>query len=219
MKTAAPYNIPGMPTDDAALAASIRRFEERVARDPGSLAFAQLADLLRKAGRPADAVRVCRQGLVRYPHYVTARLILAKSLMTDGAVDEALAEVATLLEENANDVQAYRLAAELERQRGRVDAAVTHLEAVVRLDHGDRDARALLSLLRADPGASEATALTRLLRDDTFVTASFGAVCLEQGAIEEAAQVFTRILRKNPDHHAARAGLESALRARSRRKG
>jgi tetratricopeptide (TPR) repeat protein len=208
-----------MPTDDPALAAAIRRFEERVARDPESLAFAQLADLLRKAGRAGDAVRVCRRGLVRYPHYVTARLILAKSLMADGAADEALAEVATLLQENPNDVQAHRLAADLERQRGRIEAAASHLETVVRLDHTDRDARALLSLLRADPAASEATALARVLRDDTFVTATFGALCLEQGAIDEAAQIFTRILRKNPDHHAARAGLESALRARSRRKG
>jgi tetratricopeptide (TPR) repeat protein len=208
-----------MPTDDPALAAAIRRFEERVARDPESLAFAQLADLLRKSGRAAEAVGVCRRGLVRYPHYVTARLILAKSLLADGATEEAVAEVATLLQENPNDVQAHRLAAELERQRGQVEAALKHLEAVVRLDHNDREARALLSLLRADPAASEATGLARVLRDDTFVTASFGAVCLDQGAIDEAAHVFTRILRKNPDHHAARAGLESALRARSRRKG
>jgi tetratricopeptide (TPR) repeat protein len=208
-----------MPTDDPALAAAIRRFEERVARDPESLAFAQLADLLRKAGRAADAVRVCRRGLVRYPHYVTARLILAKSLMADGAAHEALAEVGTLLQENPNDVQAHRLAADLERQRGQIEAAASHLEAVMRLDHTDREARALLSLLRADPGASDASALARVLRDDTFVTATFGALCLEQGAIDEAAQIFTRILRKNPDHHAARAGLESALRARSRRKG
>jgi tetratricopeptide (TPR) repeat protein len=208
-----------MPSDDTALAASIRRFEERVARDPESLAFAQLADLLRKAGRAGEAVAVCRKGLVRYPHYTTARLILAKSLMAEGALDEALAEMAELLQASPNDVGAHRLAAELERQRGRVDAAAEHLEAVVRLDPHDRDARALLALLRADPAASDASALARVLRDDTFVTPAFGALCLEQGAIEEAALVFTRILRKDPDHQAAREGLDTALRNRSRRKG
>jgi len=36
---------------------------------------------------------------------------------------------------------------------------------------------------------------------------------------EEAAQVFTRLLRKNPNDPEARSGLEAALRARFRRKG
>ena len=45
-------------TDDA-LAAAMRRHEERLARDPSSLAFAQLADLYRKAGRMPEAIALC----------------------------------------------------------------------------------------------------------------------------------------------------------------
>jgi tetratricopeptide (TPR) repeat protein len=200
-------------------AAAIRRAEERLARDPGAVAFAQLGDLYRKAGRTADAVRVCREGLTRFPQYTTARLILAKALASDGAADAALAETDLILTANPTDAPARRLAAEIERGRGRVAAAATHLEVVVAADHRDRESRALLALLRADPAADGASALTRVLRDDVFVTPSFGAMCLEQGAAEEAALVFTRILRKNPTHAGARDGLEQALRARLRRKG
>ena len=39
------------------------------------------------------------------------------------------------------------------------------------------------------------------------------------GRDDEAATVFTRLLRKNPDDSGAREGLEQTLRARSRRKG
>jgi tetratricopeptide (TPR) repeat protein len=209
---------PGPATDDAALAAAIRRYEERLERDPASLAFAQLADLYRKAGRARDAVATCRAGLARYPHYVTGRLILAKSLMADGAADDALAEIGTILATTPHDVQARRLAADLERARGRVDAAAEHLEAVTRLDPADKESRAVLGLLRANPSAPETTGLARVLRDDTFVTPTFGTLCLDQGAPDEAAVVFARILRKSPDHPAARAGLEAALRARSRRR-
>ncbi|MBI1963760.1 MAG: tetratricopeptide repeat protein [Candidatus Rokubacteria bacterium] len=202
-------------SDDA-----IRRQEERVARDPGSLAFAQLADLYRKAGRTEDAVRVCRDGLVRYPHYTTARLILAKALSAEGDLDGALAELRAILEVSPKDVQCHRLAAEIHRRRGRIDEAVGHLETAVRLDPGDRESRALLSLLRAAaPPGGEASGLPRLLADDTFATVAFGALCLEQGCVEEAAQTFTRILRKDPDHREARERLEQALRARQRRKG
>jgi tetratricopeptide (TPR) repeat protein len=110
------------------------------------------------------------------------------------------------------------LAAEVHRRAGRLDAAVRHLEAAVELDPGDRDSRTLLALLRAEsPG--EGSGVTRLLRDDTFATVAFGALCLEQGLADEAAVVFTRVLRRDPDDPEARARLELALRARSRRRG
>jgi len=220
MQTRAPYNRFDMSVDDPALAAAIRRHEERLARDPASLAFAQLADLYRKAGRTRQAVAVCRNGLLRYPHYTTARLILVKALAAEGQLEPALAEIAAILEVNPNDLQCHRLAAEIHRRLGHIDRAVTHLEAAVRLDPGDRESRSLLGLLHATtPSAGEASGLQRVLADETFVTIAFGTLCLEQGCVEEAAQAFTRILRKDPDNHEARERLETTLHARQRRKG
>jgi len=219
MQTAAPYNRTVMPVDDTATAAAIRRHEERLQRDPSSLAFAQLADLYRKAGRARDAIALCREGLTRYPQYATARLILAKALLAEGDAEAALAEVTRLIEASPRDAEAHRLAAEIDRRAGRLDAAVEHLEAAVRADPGDRESRALLGLLRAEAPAGEGGGLARVLADETFVTPAFAAVCLDQGLADEAAHVFTRILRKEPDNSAARAGLEQALRARWRRKG
>lgn len=208
-----------MPVDELALAAAIRRQEERLAKDPTSLAFAQLADLYRKAGRPADAIATCRAGLLRYPHYTTARLILAKTLLAESDPAAALAEIETILQVSPKDVQCHRLAAEAHRRMGRLDAAVRALEVAVALDPGDRESRALLSLLRVDAGAGETGGVARLLADDTFITAVFGDVCLDQGLADEAAVVFTRMLRQDPDNTEARERLEAALRARSRRKG
>jgi len=206
-----------MPGDDGALAGAIRRQEERVAREPGSLAFAQLADLYRKAGRTREAVALCREGLRRHPTYATARLILAKSLLAEGDLDAALAELEALLRTAPRDVQCHRLAAEAQRKRGAVEAAARHLERVVALDPGDRDARALLPLLRAE--VPDGSGLGRVLADDTFATLAFGSLCLEQGLVEESITVFTRILRNDPGNSEARERLDAAVRARSRRKG
>ena len=219
-ETCGPYNSHGMSGEDQAIVGAIRRQQERLARDPASLAFAQLADLYRKAGRTRDAVALCRNGLARYPHYTTARLILAKALVADGQLAPAQVELEAILEVSPEDAQSHRLAAEIQRRLGHIDEAVRHLEAAIALDSSDRESQALLSLLRAAaPGAVEATGLARVLSDDTFATVTFGALCLEQGCVEEAAQIFTRILRKNPDHREARERLEGALRARQRRKG
>jgi tetratricopeptide (TPR) repeat protein len=204
--------------EDPAFATAIRRHEERLQRDPTSLAFAQLADLYRKAGRTGEAIALCREGLTRYPHYATARLILAKSHLAQDEFDRALAELAAILEVSPRDVPSHRLAAEIHRRCGRLDQAVAHLETAVTLDPGDRESRSLLGLLRAsDLGAD--SGLRRVLGDDTFVTPAFGALCLEQGLLDEAASVFTRMLRKNPEDAGARERLEQTLRARLRRRG
>lgn len=209
-----------MPADDTALAGAIRRYEERLAKDAASLAFAQLADLYRKAGRPDDAIAVCRDGLRRHPHYTTARLILAKALLAEGRLEEARAEVQVLLQSAPKDVQCHRLAADVDRRLGDLDAAVAHLEAAAALDPADRESRVLAGLLRADAGAvGDGSGMTRLLRDDTFATVAFGTLCLDQGLADEAAMVFTRVLRRHPDNRIARERLENALRARIRRKG
>ena len=203
---------------DLALAAAIRRYEERLAKDPASLGFALLADLYRKAGRVDYAISVCRDGLIRHPHYATARLILAKALLARQDFTGALTEIETILRVSPKDVQCHRLAAEVHRRLGRIDDAVQDLERAAALDPGDRESRALVGLLRAGASVGD-SGVARLLGDDTFVTEAFGTLCLDQGLADEASVVFTRLLRKDPDSAGARERLEAALRARSRRKG
>ena len=112
-----------MKADESTAALTIRRYEERLAKDPGSLVFAPLADAHRKAGRPREAIRLCREGLERFPGYGTARLVLAKALLDDGEPDAALTEVKTLLSGNPGDAAGHRLAAELLRRAGRLEDA------------------------------------------------------------------------------------------------
>jgi predicted Zn-dependent protease len=204
--------------DDPAVTAAIRRYEERLAKDPGSLVFATLADLYRKVGRLAEAGTLCREGLLRFPHYTTARLILARTLLDAGETDAAVEELNGIASAAPQDAQCRRLLAEAERRRGHVEAAIRHLEAAVGLDPGDRETKATLMLLTANAAEAAATGIARALRDDTFATVTFGGICLEQGLIEEAATIFTRLLRKDPTSEPAREGLEQALRARSGRK-
>src|SRR5258705_12534130 len=138
--------------DDPASLNAIRRYEERLAKDPTSLAFAPLADAYRKGGRPGDAIRLCREGLERFPQYVTARLILAKALVDDGNPDGALDEVRAILATSPQEAQAHRLAGDLYRRAGALGDAVQHLEQAVRLDPWDPGFRGLLDVLRAGRG-------------------------------------------------------------------
>ena len=206
--------------EDPVAAAAIRRYEERLMRDPTSLAFAPLADAYRKVGRTREAINLCREGLARFQHYTTARLILAKAHLDDGNPEAALAELGVILQASPRDVQAHRIAAEIHRKAGRWEEARQHLERVVKLDAADRESRLLLEALGAEGRADASSPLGRLLADDTFITASMGALCLQQGLSDDAAQIFLRLSRKHPGDIRIRARLEEALRAKTqKRKG
>src|SRR5439155_520449 len=103
-----------------------------------------------------------------YPHYTTARLMLAKALAAAGDVDAATMELAASLAVSPKDVQCLRVAAEVHRRRGHIDEAVQHLEAAADLVPGDRESRALLGLLRLTAPAGDAGGLARVRRDVSF---------------------------------------------------
>jgi len=206
--------------EDHAASSAIRRYEERLAKDPDSLVFATLADAYRKAGRTQEAIRLCREGLDRFPEYTTARLALARALADDGDVEAALGELRMILDRNPADVPARRLAGHLEWNRGGFEAAATHLRQAVSLDPSDRESRVLLDVLEAGGQPAGGSALGRLLADDTFATMSFATICLEQGLVDEAAQIFLRLLRRDAGHADARRKLDDALRIKiQKRKG
>jgi tetratricopeptide (TPR) repeat protein len=220
MASLAPRAGDDVKAEESAAVLAIRRLEERLAKDPGSTAFAPLADAYRRAGRTREAVKLCREGLARFPDHATARLILAKSLLADGDPHEAWAEVHVILADNPADAQAHRLAGELERRRGRLPESLAHFRQAAALDPSDRESNLLAEVLDSGGKIPRGSILARVLADDTFATVSFGTVCLEQGLADEAAQIFLRLLERKPDHAEARMKLEEALRVKTqKRKG
>lgn len=198
---------------------AIGRYQERLAKDPASLAFAPLAEAFRKAGRTRDAIALCKDGLRRYPQYATARVILAKAYLAEGNQEAALRELDTVVAQTPDDTQSLRVLGDLYARRGDVKRAVAQLERVVQLDPADREARAILDLLTERPGSSEGSPILRLLGDGTFATATFASLCLEQGLHDEAAAIFLRILKKDPGNRPAQEGLADVLSARTARRG
>ena len=72
--------------------------ERRMRADPSSVAFANLAEQYRRAGRFDDAIITCRSGLTHHPGYVSARVTLGRALVAIGDLESAEVEL--------NDVQA-----------------------------------------------------------------------------------------------------------------
>lgn len=129
----------------------ITGLESRVAREPASIAFAQLAEEYRRDGRLDDAVRVCRVGLAQHPDYPSARLTLGRALVELGHVDEARTELERVAREGPDHLAAVRAIEELRRLG--VAVAGTDADLPVRDAAAIAELEAWLSAINADRAA------------------------------------------------------------------
>jgi len=134
----------------------------RVERDPGSIAFAQLAEEYRRAGQFAEAVQTCRAGLAIHPEYISARVTLGRALLASGRLEGASAELRLVLAQTPDNVAALRALADACRGLGRPQEALTHARAALHLAADDPAAERLIMDLEhvvaaADRRAQEAS--------------------------------------------------------------
>src|SRR6187200_2715821 len=111
----------------------------RVQKDPASIAFAQLAEEYRRAGRHADAVDVCRAGLALHPGYLSARVTLGRALIEVDQLDEAQAELEVVLASASENLAAIRGLAEIFHRRGALVEALKQYRAALALARNDPD--------------------------------------------------------------------------------
>src|SRR5947208_2931236 len=101
----------------------------RVRKDPTSIAFAQLAEELRRIGQYREAVDVCRRGLGIYPDYISARVTLGRALLGLGSIDEAARELERVRGVAPENLAAIRALAEIQQTRAAAHQATEAEEA------------------------------------------------------------------------------------------
>ena len=107
----------------------IEELRRRVAHDPASIAFAQLAEEYRRAGDYEQAVRVCRTGLAQHPNYLSARVTLGRALLELEQFDEAKTELDLVVYAAPDNLAAIRALAEIHQRRGELDEAPKRVDA------------------------------------------------------------------------------------------
>jgi len=106
--------------------ARIEELRRRVQKDPASIAFAQLAEEYRRAGRLQEAVEICETGLARHPGYLSARVTLGRALLEVGELDAAQAELKQVLRTAPENLAALRGLADIHHRRGELHEALAH---------------------------------------------------------------------------------------------
>jgi len=90
---------------------TLKRRSQRAAEE--SSAFGPIAERFRRAGDLDRAVSLCREGLAKFPHHISARVTLGWSLLDLGKYDEARHELEQVLRRAPDNLAAIRGLAEL----------------------------------------------------------------------------------------------------------
>jgi tetratricopeptide (TPR) repeat protein len=137
----------------------IRTLTARVADEPTSLAFLELAEALRRRGQLEAAAKVARGGLSRYPGLADAHDLLARILSDQGDLAGAFDAWADALRIDPMRTGALKGIAFLYFRAGDAPAAIEHLQRAAEVDPDDISvAQALARVRRESRVAAGATA-------------------------------------------------------------
>lgn len=86
----------------------LEQLRRRMQSHASPAAFAAAAEEHRRAGRFAEAIAVCRDGLDRYPAYASARVTLGRALLDSGDAAAAVAELELAVAQAPDNLAASR---------------------------------------------------------------------------------------------------------------
>jgi tetratricopeptide (TPR) repeat protein len=139
----------------------IRSLTARLADEPGSLAFLELAEALRRRGQLEAAYKVARGGLSRYPGLADAHDLMARVLSDQGDLAGAFDAWSSALQLDPMRTNALKGIAFLYFRAGDPDAALDHLQRAMEVDPDDPTIRQAIGRIgpgRPAPAAAQPSA-------------------------------------------------------------
>jgi tetratricopeptide (TPR) repeat protein len=131
--------------------ADLRR---RIQKDPASIAFAQLAEELRRAGEFREAADICRAGLTVHPAYLSARVTLGRALLALDQLRDAQEEFEHVLLRAPENLAAVRGLADIHRSQGAAIDALKYYRTALALAPHDFELRHTVDTIRAQIDAA-----------------------------------------------------------------
>ncbi len=116
------------------LISQIQQIETKLAIQPTSMRFAQLADAYLSMGQYEDGIRICEDGLQHFPHYATAYLVLARGYYLSGNKAKAQTVLDGFLHSHPAHLTARKMLADMALEGDDIKTAVSHYRVALRLD-------------------------------------------------------------------------------------
>lgn len=193
----------------------IERLRKRHRLSPDSKVFAPLADLLRQEGQLEEALILLEDGLVRHPRYLTAMVILGRTLLDAERRDHALSVLGKVLELDPENFVALGLVAEEACCHHHWDQARPLLEKLVLIEPHDPRWPRLLTEVRAEELVAPAseTGQEDAAEEETgdLATMTMVDIYINQGYYAKAIAALRLIHARDPDRTDVKPRLVEVL--------
>ncbi len=143
---------------ERSLSPEIHKLATKLAKDPQSKVFIQLAEEYGKAGLFQEAAAVLEEGLKTYPTFLTARVALGRVYYQLGLLPKAKAMLEEAVKMSPENLLAHRTLAQLYVQEGASEPARRSCSVVLSANPQDEEILALKATVdqRLDSGPSSA---------------------------------------------------------------
>jgi hypothetical protein len=135
--------------------------------DVSDTSFIRLAEAHRREGLVENAIRICREGLAKFPSSLRGRIILGQSLLDQGAIGEAIVELGRVERESGGDPEILALLCDVRMAGPQRRPATTDIAA---------DSSVSLAAHGGESGSEERVEPPVLMLDSAGQPASDGAL-------------------------------------------
>jgi len=163
-----------MEQDHTSLLASVKKYEDMLARDPRSCCFAPLAELYCRLGLHDEAMTVVQKGIELHPKYSGGYLAMGKAYLGKGMISESTSALERAVQLTPDNHIALKILGQLYRDTERIDDALVVLHRVLDLNPQDSECRATIDMLMQAKGvtgkklADSADEIVPQVEDGTF---------------------------------------------------
>ncbi len=170
--------------------------EARLAANPRSMAFARLAGLYLRQGNLEDALRLCVDGVRRFPRYGTGHLVLGKCYEALGRNVEAMLEYRKALRATPDNATIRQILAAVEKKEE--EAFRLFEKERTRRMEGQRDtlsAHTYVTSMEKEPIVKKAEERGPNIR---IVTPTLAEIYATQGEYDEAIAAYNKLIEQRP---------------------
>ena len=159
----------------------IEKLKEKFEKDSNSKLFLPLAEEYRKEGMLDEAIEALQTGLEKHQAYTSARVLLGKIYLEKGMLPEARREFESVTASVPDNLFAHKKLAEIYRDTGEIDRAITTSKAILRLNPMDEETVNSLKALEAGiaPGSSA--------QEEAASSAAYGELKMPEEVVQDAA--------------------------------
>jgi len=127
----------------------MEKYQAMLAKNPTSRVFAALAECYRKQGMLDEAIRLCVDGVKRYPNYMSGRVALGRAYFDKGMIKETRGELEKVVSITPNNIIANKVLGDVHLLEEDIEGAKEYFLKVVSMSPDDEDTAAKLSDIKA----------------------------------------------------------------------